>query len=159
ARHKLAGRPPGAADEEGVALSAFASFYRGAEQGRFPKLNDRQDLWRLLVTITARKAMGLIDHENSLQNGGRVRGTRQSPGASARWPAASQRRSSPPRWPRSIAGCWGSWATPSCRRSPSGRWKATPTTRSPPCSAACRGRWSASSRESASCGAARGGPD
>jgi DNA-directed RNA polymerase specialized sigma24 family protein len=43
-------------DEEDVALSAFDSFCRGAAAGRFSKLTDRDDLWRLLVVITARKA-------------------------------------------------------------------------------------------------------
>ena len=48
ARQKLRGAPRGMADEEDVALSAFKSFCRGAEQGRFPQLSDRYDLWRLL---------------------------------------------------------------------------------------------------------------
>jgi DNA-directed RNA polymerase specialized sigma24 family protein len=43
-------------DAEDVALSAFDTFCRGAGQGRFPALADRDDLWRLLVVITARKA-------------------------------------------------------------------------------------------------------
>jgi DNA-directed RNA polymerase specialized sigma24 family protein len=38
-----------------VALSAFASFCRAAKQQRFPQLAHRDDLWRLLVTVTARK--------------------------------------------------------------------------------------------------------
>src|SRR5262249_14633252 len=48
ARKKLQGSPRLAADGEDVAQSAFKSFYRGAEQGRFPDLRDRDDLWRLL---------------------------------------------------------------------------------------------------------------
>src|SRR5260370_3647008 len=60
ARTKLRGTPRQAADEEDVALCAFDSFCRAAEQGRFPKLHDRHDLWRLLVSITARKA---LDHQ------------------------------------------------------------------------------------------------
>ena len=36
ARKKLRAAPRRAADEEDVALSAFDSFCRGAEQGRFP---------------------------------------------------------------------------------------------------------------------------
>ena len=44
-------------DEEDAALSAFNSFCGGAARGRFPQLADRDDLWRLLVVITARKAM------------------------------------------------------------------------------------------------------
>jgi DNA-directed RNA polymerase specialized sigma24 family protein len=56
ARAALGSGPRRAADEEDVALSAFDSFFRGAQQGRFPRLNDRHDLWRVLLTITARKA-------------------------------------------------------------------------------------------------------
>jgi hypothetical protein len=44
ARARLQGVPRRAADEEDVALSAFDSFCRGAEAGRFPRLNDRDDL-------------------------------------------------------------------------------------------------------------------
>jgi DNA-directed RNA polymerase specialized sigma24 family protein len=43
-------------DEEDVALSAFDSFCRRAEAGRFPDLTDRDSLWRLLATFTLRKA-------------------------------------------------------------------------------------------------------
>lgn len=59
ARKKLQRSPRGAADEEDVALSAFDSFCRHAKKGQYPDLNDRDSLWRLLVTITARKAMHL----------------------------------------------------------------------------------------------------
>src|SRR5208282_1911184 len=59
ARVKLGNCPRRVADEEDVAASAFDSFWQGAAQGRFPKLNDRHDLWRLLFTITARKAYQL----------------------------------------------------------------------------------------------------
>jgi DNA-directed RNA polymerase specialized sigma24 family protein len=70
ALHKLQGLPRRAADEEDVALSAFHSFCQGAEQGRFPQLNDREDLWHLLVVITARKAQDLIVHERRQKRGG-----------------------------------------------------------------------------------------
>jgi DNA-directed RNA polymerase specialized sigma24 family protein len=70
ARHKLRGRPRAAADEEDVALSAFDSFCRGAEQGRFPRLADRDDLWQLLVLLTARKAAHLIRDEARQKRGG-----------------------------------------------------------------------------------------
>jgi hypothetical protein len=42
----------------------------GAEQGRFPRLQDRDDLWSLLVVITARKALDLIQHERRKKRGG-----------------------------------------------------------------------------------------
>jgi DNA-directed RNA polymerase specialized sigma24 family protein len=73
ARGKLQSLPRRAADEEDVALSAFASFCRGVEGGRFPQLADRDDLWRLLVTITARKALHLARDERSQKRGGGVR--------------------------------------------------------------------------------------
>jgi len=72
ARGKLQGLSCRADDEEDVALSAFASFCRGVECGRFPQLADRDDLWRLLVTITARKALHLARDERSQKRGGRA---------------------------------------------------------------------------------------
>jgi DNA-directed RNA polymerase specialized sigma24 family protein len=62
ARARLQGTPRRAADEEDVALSAFDSFCRGAAQGRYPKLRDRNDLWKLLFLITERKAYDLAHH-------------------------------------------------------------------------------------------------
>jgi DNA-directed RNA polymerase specialized sigma24 family protein len=59
-----------AADEEDVALSAFDSFYRGAEAGRFPRLEDRDDLWQVLFVITVRKAIDLVEHERRPTRGG-----------------------------------------------------------------------------------------
>ncbi|MCI0639534.1 MAG: ECF-type sigma factor [Gemmataceae bacterium] len=70
ARTKLPDSRRRAADEEDVALSAFDSFCRGAEAGRFPQLADRDDLWRLLFTLTARKAFDQMRDENRLKRGG-----------------------------------------------------------------------------------------
>jgi DNA-directed RNA polymerase specialized sigma24 family protein len=70
ARAKLQGAPRRAADEEDVALSAFDSFCRRAEAGSFPRLADRDSLWRLLVTITARKAGQLLRDEGRQKRGG-----------------------------------------------------------------------------------------
>jgi DNA-directed RNA polymerase specialized sigma24 family protein len=69
ARKKLEGMPRRTADEEDVALSAFDSFCRGAGDGRFPQLLDRDNLWRLLVTITARKAYQLVLREGRQKRG------------------------------------------------------------------------------------------
>src|SRR5215468_7544830 len=63
ARGKLQAVPRTAADEEDVALSAFDSFCRRAEQGQFPQLADRDDLWEVLALITVRKASDLVQHE------------------------------------------------------------------------------------------------
>jgi DNA-directed RNA polymerase specialized sigma24 family protein len=75
ARQKLRALPRRAADEEDVALSAFDSFCRGAARGRYPHLTDRDNLWHLLVTITARKALQLRRRERrQKRGGGNVRG-------------------------------------------------------------------------------------
>jgi DNA-directed RNA polymerase specialized sigma24 family protein len=70
ARAKLGDTPRGARDEEDVALSAFDSFCRGAERGRFPRLDDRDNLWALLFTITVRKACRLVRDERRQKRGG-----------------------------------------------------------------------------------------
>jgi DNA-directed RNA polymerase specialized sigma24 family protein len=58
------------AEGEDVALSAFASFCHAAGQGRFPQLANRDDLWRLLVILTARKVWHRNRRENSQKRGG-----------------------------------------------------------------------------------------
>lgn len=80
ARTQLRDTPRRAADEEDVALSAFDSFCRGAERGRFPELFDRNSLWRLLVTITLRKANALRRNElRQKRGGGEVRAESELP--------------------------------------------------------------------------------
>jgi DNA-directed RNA polymerase specialized sigma24 family protein len=57
-------------DEEDVALSAFQSFCEGIGQGQFPQLADRNDLWRVLATITTRKVIGSLRHHTRRKRGG-----------------------------------------------------------------------------------------
>ncbi len=71
ARDHLAARLRGAVDPEDVALSAFASFCVGAAAGRFPQLDDRHDLWRLLFTITVRHAADHARREGRQRRRGR----------------------------------------------------------------------------------------
>jgi len=63
------------ADEEDVALSVFRCLCNGAQHGRLAEMTDRGDLWRVLVTMTTRKA---IDQQRRLsgkkRGAGRVRG-------------------------------------------------------------------------------------
>lgn len=74
ARSRLEAAPCRAADEEDVVLSAIDSFCRAAANGRFPELTDSDDVWRLLMSITARK---VCDHQRracrAKRGGGRVR--------------------------------------------------------------------------------------
>lgn len=62
ARTHLSHQARRVADEEDVVICAFDSFCRGAEVGRFPQLDDSHDLWRVLVTITERKAINQLKH-------------------------------------------------------------------------------------------------
>jgi DNA-directed RNA polymerase specialized sigma24 family protein len=62
-------------DEEDVALSAFQTFCDRASRGQFPLLSDRDDLWRLLATLTVRKAAMAMRHQSRKKRGaGRVAG-------------------------------------------------------------------------------------
>jgi len=70
ARLKLRGATFGVADEWDLAQCAFDSFCRGAKEGRFPRLDDRDDLWQLLALLTARKASNLRRDENRQPCGG-----------------------------------------------------------------------------------------
>jgi DNA-directed RNA polymerase specialized sigma24 family protein len=72
ARARLRGVPRGPAGAADVALSAFDSFCRRAEQGRFPRLEDRDDLWKVLFTITTRKAARLARDSSRVTGGGGV---------------------------------------------------------------------------------------
>lgn len=74
ARKQMAAMPRRATDEEDVALSAMNSFFDGVRHNRFlPR--DRDELWKLLATITVRKAtVELRKHHAQKRGGGAVRG-------------------------------------------------------------------------------------
>jgi DNA-directed RNA polymerase specialized sigma24 family protein len=63
------------ADEEDVALSVFESFCQRATQGQFPRLHNRGELWKLLVTITYRKTRHYVRFDRrQKRGGGQIRG-------------------------------------------------------------------------------------
>ena len=75
ARQKLKGFSPRIADEEDAALSAFNTFCDGAERGHFPDLKNRDELWALLVVLTARKVADMLrSHRRKRHGEGMVRG-------------------------------------------------------------------------------------
>lgn len=75
ARRRLAPLARREADEEDVALSALHSFHRGVLARKFPRLEDRHDLWKILATITIRKAVALRRrHFSKKRGGGKTRG-------------------------------------------------------------------------------------
>jgi DNA-directed RNA polymerase specialized sigma24 family protein len=67
---RLPGHARRVTDEEDVALSAFHSFCDRVGRGQFPQLADRDDLWRILVTITFRKVAESMRHQTRLKRGG-----------------------------------------------------------------------------------------
>jgi hypothetical protein len=76
---RLRGAPgsPAVYGEESAALSAIESFCNGAKLGRFPHLSDRDDLWQILVMVTARKVCDQIERRTASRRGG---GRAPSPG-------------------------------------------------------------------------------
>jgi DNA-directed RNA polymerase specialized sigma24 family protein len=84
ARDRLRAGHRGPTDAEDAALSAFDSFCRGAAAGRFPRLDDHDDLRALLVTLTARQAADQLRRERrQKRGGGRVRTEQELGGAAA----------------------------------------------------------------------------
>jgi DNA-directed RNA polymerase specialized sigma24 family protein len=72
---RMPGHARRACDEEDVALSAFHSFCDRVGRGQFPQLVGRDDLWRLLVTITTRKVVESVRRQTrKKRGGGRVQG-------------------------------------------------------------------------------------
>ncbi len=71
-RARLYGQNRAVSDEEDIVLSVFDSFYNAAENGRFPDLSDRDDLWRLLLRMSARKVVDKHRHDKRQRRGGNV---------------------------------------------------------------------------------------
>lgn len=69
-RKRLNGQNRAVSDEEDIVLSVFDSFYAAAEEGRFPDLSDRDDLWRLLLRMSARKVIDKHRHDQRKRRGG-----------------------------------------------------------------------------------------
>ena len=58
------------ADGEDVALSVFDRLVRAVAAGRFPRLDNRDDLWQVLLVLTARKAATAARDEGREKRGG-----------------------------------------------------------------------------------------
>ena len=71
-RKRLYGQNRAISDEEDIVVSVFESFYAAAEHGRFPDLADRDDLWRLLLTMSARKIIDKRRHDRRKRRGGEI---------------------------------------------------------------------------------------
>ncbi|MDA1137939.1 MAG: ECF-type sigma factor [Planctomycetota bacterium] len=75
ARRNLSGAKKRMHDEEDVAQKAFWSFYQSFKAGRFPKVESREHLLALLVTISSHQASKQMEHDRAQKRGsGKVRG-------------------------------------------------------------------------------------
>ncbi|KAA5543036.1 RNA polymerase subunit sigma-70 [Roseiconus nitratireducens] len=75
AARRMGSAPRRIADEEDVAVSVFDSLCRGAAEGRFQQLQNRDDLWKLLTAIAGMKAVDQIRRQTAQKRGGEsVRG-------------------------------------------------------------------------------------
>ena len=70
ASRKLGDAPRRMVDEEDIVVSAMHSLHRGLRDGRFPDFASRDDLWRILLTITSNKAKKSIRREMTQKRGG-----------------------------------------------------------------------------------------
>jgi DNA-directed RNA polymerase specialized sigma24 family protein len=70
AAKRLPGHARRDVDEEDVALSVFHSFCDRIGRGEFSQISGRDDLWRLLSVITARKASNVVRTRACLKRGG-----------------------------------------------------------------------------------------
>lgn len=67
AHRQLLGLRDRSRDAEDVALSTLNALCHAASHGRMANVQDRHDLWRLLVTCTLNRARNLRSHENALK--------------------------------------------------------------------------------------------
>ena len=75
ARRKLDGVARRVVDEEDIANIALNSVFQGIHKGRFHKLEDRDDLWQILLMLVDRKATDQKRRQGSQKRGsGQVRG-------------------------------------------------------------------------------------
>lgn len=58
------------ADEEDVALESLAELFRGLLKGKFQDLSNRNDFWRLLVTVATRNVIDQVNREKTQKRGG-----------------------------------------------------------------------------------------
>jgi RNA polymerase sigma factor (sigma-70 family) len=70
ARHRLRGVSTSYADEDDIAQSVFHNVCRGAAAGRFTGVQNRDELWWLLLSITKRKVVDHIRRETAIKRGG-----------------------------------------------------------------------------------------
>jgi len=75
ADQRLKNMPRRAVADEDIAQEAFAAFFRGVEMRHFSQLQDRHDLWQVLIMLADRRAKDYMRRQLGPQRGlGQVRG-------------------------------------------------------------------------------------
>lgn len=57
-------------DEEDAALSALDTFFRGLQEGKFPGILNRNELWKILVILTVRKTIDQYERRAAKKRNG-----------------------------------------------------------------------------------------
>jgi RNA polymerase sigma factor (sigma-70 family) len=85
ARQRLGSAPRSFVDEEDIAQTVFSAICRGATNGRFNDVKNRNELWWLLVAITRQNVASHVRNECTQKRGaGRVYPESQLPTAEGR---------------------------------------------------------------------------
>lgn len=71
ARKRLGQASRRIADEEDVVVNVFKSLCEGAKDGEFKLLQDRNDLWKLLIVLTKAKSANQIRWQTAQKRGGK----------------------------------------------------------------------------------------
>ena len=59
-------------DEEDILVSVFDRFFKAASEGRFAKLDDRNDLLQILIVLTERKVVDQYRRATAEKRGGQL---------------------------------------------------------------------------------------
>lgn len=70
AKNRLGMQRKSLADEEDVALESLSELFRGLLEGKYAGLENRDSLWRLLVTVACRNVADEVNKENRQKRGG-----------------------------------------------------------------------------------------
>lgn len=84
ARKHLRGLRNSVVDEEDVFVSVFGRFFRAGQEHRFAKLENREDLWQILLVLTERRAADHYRRTNAQKRGGAFRSDDTGPVAGDR---------------------------------------------------------------------------
>jgi RNA polymerase sigma factor (sigma-70 family) len=68
-RAKLKGASRRVSDEEDIAMVAMATVFQGIREGRFHRLNDRHDLWQVLMMLVDRRVSDEIRRASRRKRG------------------------------------------------------------------------------------------